>query len=417
MCGITSLSKLKCFGLGLANTGSPKAAPFVPLIPGQWDNDSFTKLVTTTAGMCAIATSGFSKCFSRFSSYFSHELQTSTVFTKVDSTLDLTGISSKYFINSNDELLAWGYSVNYEYIFDVKPNAILVKGPSDVAKVVSYGGEKACYLNNSGDVYCQGEYPGNGTSNSDTFVNVDPGVAYTDIAMARSNTCGITSTKQLKCWGDNYPGMLGLGDQTARSSPTLVTTAVEKISLGGYMACAIKTGGDLFCWGNNSVGLGDGTTQSNSPKAIMAGTQFLEVTAGDTACAIRADNSRVMCWGIGVGVGDGNSSNNTTPVLTTDTGAYTKIYSGGTYTTCGVTAGTVKCWGDYGGPYVYNPTTVFTGAIRALTVRQYVSYLVDSNGKFYYLGNAHSAPFGQQYYGRFSPVMSLIDRTAPNSPY
>ncbi len=51
-------------------------------------------------------------------------------------------------------------------------------------------------------------------------------------------------------------------------------------------ACGIKTTGELFCWGDNGIG------QASPPSGV-----FRQVSAGgDFACGLKADGT-IQCWG------------------------------------------------------------------------------------------------------------------------
>ncbi len=93
------------------------------------------------------------------------------------------------------------------------------------------------------------------------------------------STCVLLRSRDVKCWGMNLHGQLGLGDLNVRGSgpnqkgasllpldfgPGRYATA---ISVGAYHACAILDNGGLKCWGYNSDGqLGIG------PSTTLAGT-------------------------------------------------------------------------------------------------------------------------------------------------
>jgi alpha-tubulin suppressor-like RCC1 family protein len=84
-------------------------------------------------------------------------------------------------------------------------------------------------------------------------------------------TCAITTDRQLRCWGSNEYGQLGVGPSGQGAVSELPVTVaglsdVTQVSLGGSHSCAVTGAGALFCWGANAVGqLGDGT---RSPRAM-----------------------------------------------------------------------------------------------------------------------------------------------------
>lgn len=67
--------------------------------------------------------------------------------------------------------------------------------------------------------------------------------------------CGIKTTGDLWCWGDNTQGLVGDGTTSPASSPELVARGGwSSVSLARSQACGIRWGGELWCWGQSSVG-------------------------------------------------------------------------------------------------------------------------------------------------------------------
>ena len=218
------------------------------------------------------------------------------------------------------------------------------------------------------------------------------------------HTCAILSNDQLKCWGHNLYGQLGLGDENHRGDAAnemgnslppvdLGTGVTAKVVVAAYgHTCAILSNDQLKCWGSNGHGqlgwphdgfiielntgnsaneMGDnllpinlGTedgTDASTPLTVKS------IALGDFhTCAILS-NDRVKCWGsnkygqIGMGpvrsVGDGledELGNNLLPVdLGTEDGTGTgtpltaKAITAGNDHTCVILSNDrVKCWGN-----------------------------------------------------------------------
>src|SRR5438045_4248232 len=89
----------------------------------------------------------------------------------------------------------------------------------------------------------------------------DPAARVVPISAGVYYTCALTTSRGVKCWGDNSDGALGDGTNTNSNVPvdvTGLTSGVAAISAGLYHACALTTGGAVKCWGDNSHGqLGD----------------------------------------------------------------------------------------------------------------------------------------------------------------
>ena len=190
------------------------------------------------------------------------------------------------------------------------------------------------------------------------------------IASGDAHTCAILDDGSVSCWGNNYYGQLGdgnEGDDTHRNTPTQISslgtdrTAVA-ITAGVEHTCAILDDGSVSCWGYNSYGqLGDGTTTNrNTPTQTSSlGTDrtAVAITAGlYHTCAILDDGS-VSCWGYnGNGrLGDGTNTDRSTPTQTSSLGTdrTAVAITAGLYHTCAILDdGSVSCWG-----YNYNGQT------------------------------------------------------------
>ncbi|NOT78269.1 MAG: hypothetical protein HOP07_04625 [Bacteriovoracaceae bacterium] len=163
------------------------------------------------------------------------------------------------------------------------------------------------------------------------YVNLGTNAQIVDIAASTGNyfesggvhySCALFSTGQVKCWGANTQGQLGLGDTTSRGSTVgsmgdnlpfvnLGTGRTAKqIFASNLSTCAILDNDLLKCWGNGQLGIGSTSNYGNTSiltgdniptailgerKVISVSGSFLEWSAGHR-CALFS-NGGVKCWG------------------------------------------------------------------------------------------------------------------------
>ncbi len=84
------------------------------------------------------------------------------------------------------------------------------------------------------------------------------------------NSCAITASRRLWCWGLNSYGQLGTGNTMPQRLPVELPSPVgfSHVSVGAYHACGIGMDGNTYCWGTNAFGeLGNGKTSGFTPNA------------------------------------------------------------------------------------------------------------------------------------------------------
>ena len=177
-----------------------------------------------------------------------------------------------------------------------------------------------------------------------TFATVDAGV---------DHTCGVTTSGDAYCWGDNSYGELGDGTiDTTRTTPVLVSGGLRfaAVSAGKNHTCGMTTGGNAYCWGENFYGqLGDGTTTDRvTPRLVSGGLTFATVSAErDHTCGVTTSGV-AYCWGWNSSgqLGNGTTTDRNTPVRVSGGLNFASV-SAATNHTCGVTpGGAAYCWGS-----------------------------------------------------------------------
>ena len=185
------------------------------------------------------------------------------------------------------------------------------------------------------------------------------------------SACAIFDDGNLKCWGQNYYGQLGIGVLGQGLSGASSFTTPQTLDLGtgrtgvavtmsvnGDYACAILDNGSLKCWGRNNYGqIGNGgiiqsDARYSTPQNVDLGTGRTAVsveTSYSHTCAILDDGS-LKCWGNnGVGqLGIASTTNQNTPQTVNLGTGRTAISLGiGYYSTCAILDdGSLKCWGS-----------------------------------------------------------------------
>jgi alpha-tubulin suppressor-like RCC1 family protein len=245
--------------------------------------------------------------------------------------------------------------------------------PAVITPTVAAGNNHTCRLDSGGGIKCWGDNSlgqlGNGTTTSSlapvSVTGLGSGVAA--IAAGDAQTCALTTSGGVKCWGNNLNGQLGNGTTTQSNVPVDVTglaNGVTAIAAGDNHTCAALGTGGVKCWGWGSSGqLGhNAITSSSTPvdvQGLPAGTTATALTGGYRhTCAVLSDGS-ARCWGRNNEGQLGNSSNTTGRVAVTPTGltnGITAIVAGGAHT-CAVQTGTVRCFGFNNAGQLGNNTT------------------------------------------------------------
>ncbi|MEC7275530.1 MAG: choice-of-anchor D domain-containing protein [Bdellovibrionota bacterium] len=227
-------------------------------------------------------------------------------------------------------------TLNYQKDFDGNFEAAQISLSAKIGRIlkIAAGDNHKCALFELGKVKCWGNNSfgqlglGNTTPlgiNSSTigenipFVDLGSGVKARDITAGENHNCVLTTTNEIKCWGANGNGQLGIGSLSAKGASAgdmgdnlpvvdFPANSVRGVYAGGKTTCALLVGPELKCWGYNNRGqLGQGDTSirghnaANLPKdlpAIALGTiAFKGVSVGSAHVCVNQDTDDVRCWG------------------------------------------------------------------------------------------------------------------------
>eukprot|EP00798_Chlamydomonas_sp_ICE-L_P028118 gene28118-31232_t len=256
----------------------------------------------------------------------------------------------------------------------------------DVPAIVTAGLSHTCLLFTNGRVKCWGEPTLLGLGRSSPqgteplpytldYIALGVGRTVTTIVAGRDHTCAILDNGQLKCWGYNVDGQLGIslynnetiGDEYDEMGDGLLaldlgtSRTTTAIAAGGRHTCALLDDGNLKCWGSNNFGqLG----RSGGGGCLNMGDEFpaVDLGAGQTATAIAAGSahtcallvSGVKCWGynnlgqLGTGSTETRAdAGDNLPVLNLGDGRKAIAIAAGEYHTCAILDNkALKCWGS-----------------------------------------------------------------------
>lgn len=233
-----------------------------------------------------------------------------------------------------------------------------------------------------GDIDHRGDNSGEMGTNL-PYLDLGTGYTIKKIETGNWSSCAILHDDSLKCWGDSDYGQLGLGDVTQRGDntaelgdhlPTIdlgTGRTVKHVSSGGQRVCAILDNNELKCWGSNlegRLGLGDTFSRGHGVNQmgdllpyvdLGTGRTVKQVSAGqEHACAIILPDNTLKCWGrshlgqLGYGnmatIGDGPSEmGDNLAAVELGTGRTVKQVSAGAFHSCAILDNDkVKCWGE-----------------------------------------------------------------------
>ncbi len=196
------------------------------------------------------------------------------------------------------------------------------------------------------------------------------------VVAGESFTCARLTGGVVRCWGGYYlePAMLGLGDTTVESvlgdneHPSTIPLVdvggpVQSLAAGKTHVCAVLESGDVRCWGWNGSGqLGLGHTTNvgfaeapSTVDTVALGQPARQVVAGDDFSCALLESGAVRCWGSGIDgqLGTGSTDNIGDDELVS-AGANVPFMNGGTaialaagktHVCALLGSGMVTCWG------------------------------------------------------------------------
>jgi len=244
----------------------------------------------------------------------------------------------------------WGYSVHgqngtntvqistYAGVTDASilpvPMDVLSNPIVDLARK-GEGLHHNCGIYQNGTLKCwgynaYGQLGQNNTANYGTDTNtlslynvavINLGQTVRKVETGANHTCAILNDYNVKCWGHNAYGQLGMqtttnkgiaaGDMAALTLHNFTQDVVD-LALGAQHTCVLLADGNVVCWGysaNGEIGQGQVTPYGDDPGEnptlltpipLGTGRTAIKIDAGYDHTCVVLDNNQVKCWGYNV---------------------------------------------------------------------------------------------------------------------
>jgi alpha-tubulin suppressor-like RCC1 family protein len=209
--------------------------------------------------------------------------------------------------------VCWGANGSGQLTGAEAPGPAFVPGGFEPSAVAT-GSAHTCMSTLLGDLYCWGAN-GNGQLAVDPVVAPTSSVPQATgvppvatVVAGAEHTCALVGT-DVQCWGRNHLGQLGIGTDVGTFTPTLVTLPpgagiVAALVAAADQTCVVTGSGGVLCWGGNQNGElllePDETGEDGfalAPRAIELGFPVAQLATGVThSCALGTDG-QVRCWG------------------------------------------------------------------------------------------------------------------------
>ncbi|MCA9712000.1 MAG: hypothetical protein KDK70_39555 [Myxococcales bacterium] len=192
------------------------------------------------------------------------------------------------------------------------PGPVGIGGVAPTA--IALGETHSCMSDVTGAVFCWGDnafgqlgidpvmFP---TSNVVQTVPVSP---ITQMVAGQHHMCARTGS-DVVCWGRNTMGQLGIASQVDTFTPTSVTLppgsgVVSELVAAADQTCAVTATGGVLCWGGNQHGelllepdMNGEDGFALEPRAITLGFSVAQLATGVTHTCALTTTGQVLCWG------------------------------------------------------------------------------------------------------------------------
>lgn len=199
-------------------------------------------------------------------------------------------------------------------LLDASGDVTMSDGQGAEASTDSGGGSdgaEAATTDSGGGV--DSSHADSGAPPADGGLEAEAGDPVVQIAAGGEAACAVTQSGNLYCWGNNQHGGVGDGTTTTRSAAVHIAQdstggtlgAVAQVSAGFFHTCAQMRDNTVYCWGNDDTGqLGDGiflptadagVSDQHRPQRVPAVTGTAVYSGAFHVCVPSAGN--YVCWG------------------------------------------------------------------------------------------------------------------------
>lgn len=225
---------------------------------------------------------------------------------------------------------------------------------------IAAGGNNTCAVTTTGRVRCWGDNSAGQLGRGDTFTEstmtkpitvLTIGGGATAVAVGAGHVCAIVD-QRVACWGSGVTGQLGTGGAAPSAVPLIVErlpTGATAIAAGKQTTCAVSAG-NLYCWGDNTAWQGGSEVSQTLPipttAAGLPAVSAVAVGLEGHACAALASGG-AQCWGNNAQYRLGRagvSMSGSGVTVKNLTGQVTAV-AAGMYHTCAIASGALQCWG------------------------------------------------------------------------
>ncbi|WP_129350697.1 hypothetical protein [Sorangium cellulosum] len=228
-----------------------------------------------------------------------------------------------------------------------------------VAAGLSASRTHTCAVLTDGAVACwgagnSGQLGDGNTASSLVPLRVKDLTTATRIAVGAAHTCAVTSAHTLWCWGEGGDGQLGYGGHDDQAAPLVILDGVETVAAGLAHTCAgmSERMGEsrMRCWGNNldgQLGLGDFSAKS-TPTLLARLSSVAHVAVGTLHTCAAPLSGVASCWGKGdhFRLGTGFEASEAFPREVPEVVDVAGLALGARHSGAVLTGGEVLMWGD-----------------------------------------------------------------------